>query len=77
MNTKEALENLCAECNKGEYDENIDYWKEIIEKDLELLEEFEILKNYYPDFKDFLTKMFENGYNTDLKKIKEWLNNDK
>lgn len=48
-----------------------------IEKDLELLEQLEILKKYYPPFKEFLEEMFKNGHNEDLTKIKEWLENDK
>lgn len=48
----------------------------IIKKDLEVLEELEILRNYYPPFKDFLKEMFKNGYNEDLTKIKEWLDNE-
>ena len=48
-----------------------------IEKDLEVLAELEILKNYYPPFKEFLEEMFKNGYNEDLTKIKEWLEDDK
>ena len=42
-------------------------------KDLEILEEFEILKNYYEPFKQFLKDMFEKGHNEDLTKVKEWL----
>lgn len=48
----------------------------IIEKDLEILEQLEILKKYYSPFKKFLEEMFEKGYNEDLVKIKEWLEND-
>ena len=48
----------------------------IIEKDLEVLEQLEILKKYYPPFREFLEEMFEKGYNEDLTKIKEWLEND-
>ena len=46
-----------------------------LEKDLEVLNQLEILKNYYPPFKEFLEEMFKNGYNDDLTKIKEWLEN--
>ena len=46
-----------------------------LEKDLEVLNQLEILKNYYPPFKEFLEEMFKNGYNEDLTKIKEWLEN--
>lgn len=45
-------------------------------KKLELLEQLETLKNYYPPFKLFLKDMFEKGYNKDLNKIKEWLEDD-
>ena len=48
---------------------------EKIEKDLEILEQLEILKKYYSPFKKFLEEMFEKGYNEDLTKIKEWLEN--
>lgn len=50
---------------------------DLVKKDLEVLAELEILKNYYPPFKEFLEEMFKNGYNEDLTKIKEWLENDK
>ena len=49
---------------------------EKIEKDLEILEQLEILKKHYSPFKKFLEEMFEKGYNEDLVKIKEWLEND-
>ena len=45
-------------------------------KKLELLEQLETLKYYYPPFKLFLKDMFEKGYNKDLNKVKEWLEND-
>ena len=48
----------------------------IIAKDLEILEQLEILKKYYSPFKKFLEEMFEKGYNKDLTKVKEWLEND-
>ena len=47
-----------------------------IEKDLEILEQLEILKKYYSPFKKFLEEMFEKEYNKDLTKVKEWLEND-
>ena len=47
-----------------------------IEKDLEILEQLEILKKYYSPFKKFLEEMLEKGYNKDLTKVKEWLEND-
>ena len=49
---------------------------EKIEKDLEILEQLEILKKHYSPFKKFLEEMFEKGYNEDLVKIKEWLEDD-
>ena len=49
---------------------------DIVIKDLEVLEQLETLKKYYPPFKKFLEEMFEKGYNEDLKKLKEWLGND-
>ena len=48
----------------------------LLKKDLEILEQLETLKKYYPPFKEFLDEMFEKGYNEDLKKVKEWLEND-
>ena len=59
-------------CLPMKYEESF----KIIEKDLELLEQLEILKKYYPPFKEFLEEMFEKGYNEDLTKIKEWLINE-
>ena len=47
-----------------------------IEKDLEVLEQLETLKKYYPPFREFLEEMFEKGHNEDLTKIKEWLENE-
>lgn len=44
--------------------------------DLEVLEQLEILKKYYPPFKEFLENMFEKGHNEDLIKIKEWIENE-
>ena len=87
MTSKEALENVkIAPSFMGgnprywAYSESsIPFLEDIntIKKDLEVLEELEILRNYYPPFKDFLKEMFKNGYNEDLIKIKEWLENDK
>lgn len=50
---------------------------DLVKRDLEVLAELEILKKYYPPFKEFLEEMFKNGYNEDLKNIKEWLENGK
>ena len=82
MNSKEAIKNIKRTMiinRNGNIDVGNKYNKEIIiiEKDLEILEEFEILKNYYEPFKQFLKDMFEKGYNKDLTKVKEWLENDK
>ena len=74
MTIKEAFKEL------KENAQEICEWEldrlKIIEKDLEVLEELEILRNYYPPFKDFLKEMFKNGYNEDLIKIKEWIENE-
>ena len=48
----------------------------LLKKDLEILEQLEILKKYYSPFKEFLEEMFEKGHNGDLKKIKEWLEDE-
>ena len=82
MNSKEAIKNIKRTMiinRNGNIDVGNKYNKEIIiiEKDLEILEEFEILKNYYEPFKQFLKDMNEKGYNKDLTKVKEWLENDK
>ena len=50
------------------------FW--VIEKDLELLEQLETLKKYYYPFREFLEEMIEKGYNTDLTKIREWIENE-
>ena len=88
MNNKEALKSMCNHCEKlsiragfiGCPFRNIsnDYCEEFetIEKDLEILEQLETLKKYYPPFKEFLDEMFEKGYNEDLKKVKEWLESE-
>ena len=88
MRSKEALKSLCNHCEKlsirngfiGCPYRNIsnDYCEdfETIEKDLEILEQLEILKKYYSPFKKFLEEMFEKGYNKDLTKVKDWLEND-
>ena len=49
---------------------------EIIEKDLEIFDELETLKDYYPPFREFLEEMFKRKHNEDLTKIKEWLENE-
>ena len=74
MTSKEAFKEL------KENAQEICEWElvrlNIIEKDLEILEQLEILKKYYSPFKKFLEEMFEKGYNKDLVKVKEWLEND-
>ena len=74
MTSKEAFKEL------KENAQEICEWElvrlNIIAKDLEILEQLEILKKYYSPFKKFLEEMFEKGHNEDLKKIKEWLGND-
>ena len=88
MTSKEALKSMCNYCEKlsirdgfiGCPYRNIsnDYCEEFetIEKYLEVLEQLEILKKYYSPFKKFLEEMFEKGHNGDLKKVKEWLEDD-
>ena len=49
---------------------------EQVKKSLEVLYQLEILKKYYPPFKEFLENMFEKGHNEDLSKVKEWLSNE-
>ena len=76
MTDLEALECIVVdlvpkakEHNKAEIEQ--------LEKSLEVLEQLEILKKYYPPFKEFLEEMFEKGHNEDLTKVKEWIENDK
>lgn len=90
MNSKEALRNICYECERhmsiskircpfrsisNEFCEEYD----LIKKDLEILE---ILKEHYDvNFLEVSPNYFV-GYsiyedNKDLKKVKEWLENDK
>ena len=87
MNSKEALYLLMANQKKVRDDfkfidlnthekVSIEECYDIVIKDLEVLEQLETLKKYYPPFKKFLEEMYEKGYNKDLKKLKEWLEND-
>ena len=82
MNSREALEIIRTYHNqisllcKGKLNNKIINAENQIEKDFELLEQLEILKKYYPPFREFLEEMFEKGYNEDLTKIKEWLENE-
>ena len=85
MNSKEALKSMCNHCEKLSIRDGFigcpyrcisnDYCEEFetIEK---YLEQLEILKKYYSPFKEFLEKMFEKGYNEDLTKVKEWLEDE-
>ena len=78
MTNRETLYELISEVKSS----NIDYKRisilmKIVEEDLELLEELEILKKYYSPFKKFLEEMFKKGYNDDLTKVKEWLENER
>ena len=61
---------------KGDLCEVYESEVDTIEKDLEVLDQLEILKKYYSPFKKFLEEMFEKEYNEDLKKLKEWLKHD-
>ena len=71
----------CVKCGKCKFEEPIETCADYqlvmtIEKDLEILEQLEILKKYYSPFKKFLEEMFEKGYNKDFEKIKEWLEDE-
>ena len=74
MTSKEALEELIE--NAHEICEWELFILKIIKQDVEVLEQLEILKKYYPPFKEFLEEMFEKEHNKDLTKVKEWLEND-
>ena len=88
MTSKEALKSMCNHCEKLSIRDGFigcpyrcisnDYCEEFetIKKNLEILEQLETLKKYYPPFKEFLDEMFEKGYNEDLIKVKEWLEHD-
>ena len=88
MTSKEALKSMCNHCEKLSIRGGFigcpyrcisnDYCEEFetIKKDLEILEQLETLKKYYPSFKEFLDEMFEKGYNADLKKVKDWLEDE-
>ena len=75
MTDLEALEMIVSDLTPKAKEHNK---KEIeqLEKSLEVLYQLEILKKYYPPFKEFLENMFEKGHNEDLSKIKEWLSNE-
>lgn len=83
MNSEEALERIkkshriamaCLGIDKPDIETEKAIEK--IEKDLEVLDQLEILKKYYSPFKKFLEEMFEKGYNKDLTKVKEWLEDE-
>ena len=91
MTSKEALQNIRDYHNEIIY--HIDYvyieniFKQeldVIEKDLEILEIIKkwsfIQENYkdgYGKFTQFLCNIHTIGMEEDLKKVKEWLENDK
>lgn len=78
MTKRETLYELISEVKSSNIDyKRISFLMRIIEEDLEVLEELEILKKYYSPFKKFLEEMFKKGYNDDLTKVKEWLENER
>ena len=76
MTSKQLINQLCYEYSTKNYNEEKLKTTHTIKKNLEILEQLETLKKYYPPFKKFLEEMFEKGYNEDLKKLKEWLEDD-
>ena len=78
MTNRETLYELISEAKSSNIDyKRISFLMKIVEEDLELLEELEILKKYYSPFKKFLEEMFKKGYNDDLTKVREWLENER
>lgn len=78
MTNRETLYELISEVKSSNIDyKRISFLMKIVEEDLELLEELEILKKYYSPFKKFLEEMFKKGYNDDLTKVREWLENER
>ena len=78
MTNRETLYELISEVKSSNIDyKRISFFMKIVEEDLELLEELEILKKYYSPFKKFLEEMFKKGYNDDLTKVREWLENER
>ena len=78
MTNRETLYELISEVKSSNIDyKRISFLMRIVEEDLEVLEELEILKKYYSPFKKFLEEMFKKGYNDDLTKVKEWLENER
>lgn len=75
MTDLEALECIVVDLVPKAKEHNKEEIKQL-EKSLKVLEQLEILKKYYPQFKEFLEEMFEKGHNEDLTKIKEWLSNE-
>lgn len=78
MTNRETLYELISEVKSSNIDyKRISFLMKIIEEDLEVLEELEILKKYYSPFKTFLEEMFKKGYNDDLTKVRDWLENER
>ena len=78
MTNRETLYELISEVKSSTIDyKRLSFLMKIVEEDLEVLEELEILKKYYSPFKKFLEEMFKKGYNDDLTKVKEWLENER
>lgn len=78
MTNRETLYELISEVKSSNIDyKRISFLMRIVEEDLEVLEELEILKKYYSPFKKFLEEMFKKGYNDDLTKVREWLENER
>ena len=78
MTNRETLYELISEVKSSNIDyKRISFLMKIVEEDLEVLEELEILKKYYSPFKKFLEEMFKKGYNDDLTKVKDWLENER
>ena len=76
MTSKQLINQLCYEYSTKNYNEEKLKTTHAIKKNLAILEQLETLKKYYPPFKEFLEEMFEKGYNEDLKKVKEWLEDE-
>ena len=84
MTSKEAVLELICEAKSVNIDEGrICFLRNIIEKDLEILEIIKkwsfIQENYkdgYGKFTQFLCNIHTIGMEEDFKKVKEWLEND-
>lgn len=75
MTDLEALECIVVDLTPIAKEHNKEEIEQV-KKSLEVLEQLEILKKYYPPFKKFLEEMFEKGHNEDLTKVKEWSSNE-